>query len=254
MDRRRCRPSLGWRSCFSVLDLRAPSDPEELVVLSGAETVLWGRAVERKLQFPPTTGTRWLLGATAACHSWSWASSCSRRHGVRGDSGGHGRDLPRHRAQPRDRPLHVMSHRLSVYATVCAALVVAVFLAAGATAAAPPAPTISGTPSNPSNDRSPTFRFTAARPIRRRRSECRLDVHVRSLRGQSPDRSRTRASRDGSYTFEYRRSTRTAQAGLHRSAGRSTRRLPRLPRSQRCRQIRPTTGVRRSGSPTARAE
>ena len=54
-----------------------------------------------------------------------------------------------------------MSRRLSVCATVCAALLVGVFLAAGATAAAPPAPSFTSTPSNPSNDRSPTFRFTA---------------------------------------------------------------------------------------------
>jgi hypothetical protein len=53
-----------------------------------------------------------------------------------------------------------MSHRLRLYATVCAALVVAVFLAVGATAAAPPAPTISG-PANPTKATSASFTFSA---------------------------------------------------------------------------------------------
>ena len=66
-----------------------------------------------------------------------------------------------------------MSHRLSLYATVCAALVVAVFLAAGATAAAPPAPTISG-PANPTNSTTASFTFSAnADPPATFR--CRLD-------------------------------------------------------------------------------
>jgi hypothetical protein len=66
-----------------------------------------------------------------------------------------------------------MSRRLRLYATVCAALVVGVFLAGGATAAAPPAPTISG-PASPTNSTSASFTFSvAADPPAT--LQCRLD-------------------------------------------------------------------------------
>ena len=56
-----------------------------------------------------------------------------------------------------------MRYRLRLSVTVAAAVGIAVFVAAGATAAVPRAPNVTSTSSSLSNDTSPTFGFTAAK-------------------------------------------------------------------------------------------